>query len=294
MSIASSQQGLFSAGCFPLNGWGMREFTRWIKFLHSNFHRTKNRNRNACAQPIRVVEGSGERASSQLPCGLCLMFVWQSIAELRLLLWPKVDRPESLPERNDYGRWEAFSVGTARSRVQCSLSRFLNCVLRSLGDLNCRLFVACSKPRRSLELLARSAATKHKNNSLLRLLLMSATIASLYGGCCVSPCLPTSWKRLSSTRQSIIAVRSRLPIKRSHERKNDGRAHARTAERCENGNGCTSERSCNGTERKLFYWPLLYVQSDLPHVHLVVSATVATFSAIVTVLICSSTGRVGF
>ena len=38
----------------------------------------------------------------------------------------------------------------------------------------------------------------------------------------------------------------------------------------------------------------LYVQSDLPHVHLVVSATVATFSAIVTVLICSSTGRVGF
>ena len=52
--------------------------------------------------------------------------------------------------------------------------------------------------------------------------------------------------------RSIIAVRSRLPIKRSHERKNDGRAHAHTAERCENGNVCTSERSCDGTEHKLF------------------------------------------
>ena len=66
------------------------------------------------------------------------------------------------------------------SRVQCSLSCLLHCVLQWLGDLNCQLFDAHSKPSRSFKviaLFARGAATKHKNNSLLRLLLMSCYIS---------------------------------------------------------------------------------------------------------------------
>ena len=39
--------------------------------------------------------------------------------------------------------------------------------------------------------------------------------------------------------------------------------YVRTMERCENRNVCTSERSCNGTEGKLFYCLLLYEDNVL-------------------------------
>ena len=49
-----------------------------------------------CGQPIRLVQGSGERSFTQLTHGLCFLFIAKSIAKLWLLLLPQVDRPGSL------------------------------------------------------------------------------------------------------------------------------------------------------------------------------------------------------
>ena len=47
-----------------------------------------------------MIQGSEERPFTQLTHGLCFLFIAKSIAKLRLLLLPQVDRPESLLEFN--------------------------------------------------------------------------------------------------------------------------------------------------------------------------------------------------
>jgi hypothetical protein len=45
---------------------------------------------------MRFIQGSKERAFTQLTHGLCFLFIAKSIAKLWLLLWTQVDRLELL------------------------------------------------------------------------------------------------------------------------------------------------------------------------------------------------------
>ena len=102
----------------------------------------------------------------------------------------------------------------------------LRWLLRSLGGSTWPLagsqaesFFFCS--RRSLELLARNVPDDRQDTKV-QLLSTSATLSSPHEGWLCFSVAHGFPKARFFHAASIIAVRSRLPIKRLHERKNDG------------------------------------------------------------------------
>ena len=127
-----------------------------------------------------------------------------------------------------------------------SLSCLLHCVLRSLGNSDCLLFVAHSKLSELFEtiaLLVQNVSGKRKSTKQQYSFNICNFSEPLWGVILLlraNLLLQSSNLPLSNREQSIIAVQSRLPIKQSCKRKNYGYADARTLQRCKNGNGCTS------------------------------------------------------
>ena len=122
--------------------------------------------------------------------------------------------------------------------------------------VSCRLFEAKPIVQDNYLSCSREACLVGDKTQYNSLLSTSATLASLYGGVggvgWVLYFSMLTYFLKAQIFNTAIKNGQLLPIKQLHVCRNDGGMHAHTAERCENGNDCTSKRSCNRMEYKLF------------------------------------------
>ena len=141
-----------------------------------------------------------------------------------------------------HGRWGTFLASTKRTGALVTGCVNLYNRWAALMPVICRSMEA--KPIAFLfEAIHRTARVKRtwqvtrcEMTAFFRRLLHQVECTRVR---CASPWLTALWKVISSTRhpeRSIITVRSRLPIKRSRERRNDWRA-------CVRKNGAVFRRS---------------------------------------------------